>query len=434
MRSYEDLAGLGYVRITVRSGTFVSDDPPSNSRRERPVLQIPAVDTAVLSQFTKRLLEIPSTGSSACDMPAINYGATPASLLPTKTWRQMLAQQCSPDAPERLMYVAEDFGYRPLRDEMCRYLNRTRGMHCDTDQVAVFSNAQLPLALISRTLVDEGDLVAVEEPCHTGAKDYFLSCGARLAYIPIDCEGMMVSELAKLEERCKLVYTTPAHQDPTGVAMSMMRRKALLAWAEKGCDYIVEDGFDSDYFYKPPRHPALAAMDTSDKVLHIYSLWKLLFPLVTTASLVVPHSLIPAFSRVKASVDREFSMLEHHALTDFLREGHFEKLVHKTRALLQQRRQSMIFAVTQTFKKDIEFFGEGGGLHVAIRAKWPLDEQRVLSCARAAGLPMVSTVGYYAVTPTPGEYLISFAMVSEEQAMPVVQRFAAELSKLLDGC
>jgi GntR family transcriptional regulator/MocR family aminotransferase len=431
MRSYEDLASLGYVRITTRSGTFVSDRPPSENHGHQRVVETTSVDPAVFSQFTLRLLEIQATASSSSDLPNINYGATPASLLPIKIWRQILAQHCAPDAAEKFAYTAEDLGYRPLRDEMSRYLNHTRGLHCDGDQVVVFSNSQLPLALISRMLIDEGDLVAVEDPCHSGAKEFFLSCGARLAYIPIDADGMMVSELAKLNERCKLVYTTPAHQDPTGVEMSLARRKALLAWAAKGCDYIVEDGFDSDYFYKPPRLPALAGLDTNDKVLHIYSLWKLLFPLVTTSTLVLPHSLIPAFSRVKASVDREFSILEHQALADLLGGGHLKKYVHKTRAIYQQRRQAMIFALRQVFKRDIEFFGDGGGLHVTIRTNWSLTPEEILSCAKASGLPMVSTSGYYAAYPVPGEYLISFALVNEQEAMPIVERFAAEMAKLL---
>ena len=55
--------------------------------------------------------------------------------------------------------------------------------------------------------------------------------------------------LDELPPDARLVYVTPSHQYPLGMAMSLPRRIALLAWAERHDAAIIEDAYDSEFRY-----------------------------------------------------------------------------------------------------------------------------------------------------------------------------------------
>jgi GntR family transcriptional regulator/MocR family aminotransferase len=184
------------------------------------------------------------------------------------------------------------------------------------EQLIVFSDTQITLDLIARTFIEPGDLVVVENPGYTYARELFEAYGAETHAVRVDENGLVVEELEALKRRCKFVYTTPAHNDTTGAVMSMARRKALLAWARENCDYIVEDAFDSDYFYANAPLPTLPTLDERGKTLYMYNFWKLLFPLTAIGFLIVPLELVPTFTQTKQHLNRYFSAIEQQGLTD----------------------------------------------------------------------------------------------------------------------
>jgi DNA-binding transcriptional MocR family regulator len=87
----------------------------------------------------------------------------------------------------------------------------------------------------------------VEEPGYPPARLLFRTLGARVIGVPVDAEGLVVSALPKA---ARLVYVTPSHQFPLGVPMSLARRTALLAWAERRNALIIEDDYDSEFRFE----------------------------------------------------------------------------------------------------------------------------------------------------------------------------------------
>ena len=79
--------------------------------------------------------------------------------------------------------------------------------------------------------------MAVEDPGLPVHRAILDAHGARLVPLPVDEQGARVGELAGLaaaappEHRLDSVLVTPAHQSPTGVALTPQRRAPLLAWA-----------------------------------------------------------------------------------------------------------------------------------------------------------------------------------------------------------
>jgi GntR family transcriptional regulator/MocR family aminotransferase len=106
------------------------------------------------------------------------------------------------------------------------------------------------------------------------------------------------------ETRSKFVYLTPAHQFPTGVTMSLERRLAWLAYAERAGCWIFEDDYDGEYRFSGKTLPTLQGLDKGGSVIYACSFSKLLFPTLRLGVLVVPKHLVDAVIALRAITDR----------------------------------------------------------------------------------------------------------------------------------
>jgi GntR family transcriptional regulator/MocR family aminotransferase len=97
----------------------------------------------------------------------------------------------------------------------------------------------------------------------------------------------MDAGLARHEE-ARLAIVTPSHQFPLGVTMSLRRRLALLAWAQRTGGWIIEDDYDSDFRYAGRPLAALQGLDEAQRVIYVGTLSKILSNAVRVDYLVTP--------------------------------------------------------------------------------------------------------------------------------------------------
>jgi GntR family transcriptional regulator/MocR family aminotransferase len=110
--------------------------------------------------------------------------------------------------------------------------------------VVVTNGTQQAVDIVARVLLAPGDRVVVEDPGYGPPRRLFATLGARVAGVPVDAEGLIVDAIPR---DTRLVYVTPSHQYPLGMSMSLARRMALLAWAERHDAAIIEDDYDSEF-------------------------------------------------------------------------------------------------------------------------------------------------------------------------------------------
>lgn len=142
-------------------------------------------------------------------------------------------------------------------------------MQAHPDTVLITSGSQQALSLVAQLLLRAGDTVLVETPTYDGALNLFRAHGVRLVGCPTDAWGMRVEELEALLQQYhpKLIYTIPNFQNPTGVCLSIPRRRALVALADRYNVPILEDDFVGDLRYEGPTQPALKALDPGGTVI-----------------------------------------------------------------------------------------------------------------------------------------------------------------------
>ena len=425
-KTYDELSRQGFISTRAASGTFVS----SNLPKEAPGAEFQMdcsgesrLQKDRLSQFGRRILYSNEIEASDLELhPELNYDAAAEDQLPAARWRELLGKAAR-SADVRYNF-SDPFGHRGLRKAIADYLNRSRGLQCSHEQIALFSGTQPALDLLCRVLVNPGDTVVVENPGFPGARRTFAAHGAEIVALPVDDKGMQTGSLMELARESKLAYLTPAHHAPLGMPLLAERRKQLFDWAETAGAFVVEDDFDSEYRYGERCISSLQGIDRAGCVIYMSSFWKLLCPLLRLGFMVLPPALIPIISRARSFVERDFQTIEHEALAQFIEEGHLERQIRRNRAVYARRRELLLARLYEQLGGKLRISAANSGTHMLVRFRLEHTDLELMRFAELAGLPMVSTESYYYRSCSNAEFLLPFAHLSETQIEEAVFRFA----------
>jgi GntR family transcriptional regulator/MocR family aminotransferase len=358
--AYDRLAGEGFVTSRVGAGTFVSEQvthtagaTPHNRAdgmlRPRPVWESVALSTAFAhpARFDFRT------------------GLPDAALFPHRTWRRLIARSLR-SADEAVGFYQHPAGHRDLRTAIVRHVGIARSVDASADDVVITNGTQQALDILARVLLAPGDRVAVEDPGYSPPRQLFKALGMHVLGVPVDQDGLIVDALPR---RIRLVYVTPSHQYPLGVSMSLARRQALLAWAERNDAAIVEDDYDSEFrFGGRPLEP-LQTLDRAGRVIYVGSFSKTMLPTLRLGFLVAPRSLLSAVHKAKYVTDWHTSTLMQGAFARLLESGGYARHIRRISAVYRTRHQMIANAVTRHFARDLELVPSSTGLHLTARAR-----------------------------------------------------------------
>ena len=253
-----------------------------------------------------------------------------------------------------------------LRAAIARHIGISRSVSGSPDDVIVTNGTQQALDIIARVLLEPGDVVAVEKPGYLPPKQLFKALGARVIGVPVDSEGLVVEALPA---EARLVYVTPSHQFPLGVAMSLSRRRALLAWAERHNAVVVEDDYDSEFrFGGRPLEP-LQTIDSTGRVVYVGTFSKTLLPALRLAFMVVPPSLREAAHKAKYVTDWHTATIAQSALAQFIDEGTFARHIRKVGRCYGERHEMLTSEIKRNFGDYLDLVPSSTGLHVAAYAR-----------------------------------------------------------------
>ncbi|MCE7928984.1 MAG: PLP-dependent aminotransferase family protein [Dehalococcoidia bacterium] len=430
LEAYEQLAAEGYLASRHGSGTFVAPQLPEAAFRPEDSAKHRAAGgeepgTGKLSAFGERVMggEVPGLVRTQEEgaMYEFRYGTPSLEEFPVDAWR-MLTKRVLDYPPRELLGYGPTEGLPRLREALSRYLQRSRGVRCDAEDVVIVNGSQQALDLAARILIDPGDTVVIEEPCYQGARAVFLANGAALAPVECDSQGILVEALP---EEARVAYVTPSHQFPTGAVMPASRRLDLLQWAGRVGAVIIEDDYDSEFRYEGRPLAALQGLDRNGAVLYTGTLSKVLLPALRLGYMVAPPRLQPAVRGAKWLTDRHVALLYQAVLALFIEEGHFERHLRRMRKVYQRRRDTLLEAFHRHFGERAVVMGVESGMHVLVRLEEAGDAEEFIAAARARGVGIYSARGYYTQAPPPGAvFLMGYSSVDEAGIAEGIRRLA----------
>lgn len=346
------------------------------------------------------------------------HGRSDLETFPLELWRRILLR-CARKASVSQLDYGTAAGTARLREALCTHLRRTRAVRCEPTQVLISNGSQQALGLIARALVEPGAHVIIEEPVYHGTREILRAAGAHLCPVPVDCDGL---DPARLPVSARVAFVTPSHQFPSGAVLPLSRRLALLEWANAQDAAIVEDDYNGEFRYEGEPLESLHGLDGGERVIHVGTFSRTMFPALRIGYLVAPAALMPAITYAKWLSDIHTGTLEQLALAEFIESGAYATHLRRVRRRNAQRRSALLEAIKRHLNGRVQLSGESAGGHVVL---WPVRgavESAFVSAASARGVGIYGLSAYYLKAPPRPGFLLGYDHMTEDQISEGIRR------------
>ncbi|WP_203248311.1 MocR-like pyridoxine biosynthesis transcription factor PdxR [Sporosarcina beigongshangi] len=393
--AYAQLVAEGYIDSKERSGYFVA-----------------AYDYKRLAQ---KVQPIQSASSEVIEIEIdFHSGHVAKDAFPFKTWKKLLSRHIG----DASFTTSPWQGEWRLRQEIATYVQQSRGVSCAPHQVFISSGTQAQLQMICQ-FFREAQSVAIEDPGFIRARAVFEQHNIPYKAIPVDEFGVTAPNGPH-----QLLYTTPAHQFPLGMILTIQRRIELIHWAHQNSAYIIEDDYDGEFRYKGKPIPSLAELDQMKRVIYFGTFSKTLIPSLRMSYFVLPMKLVEPFEQLFALQKSTVSRMDQLTLADFIEQGYWRRHLDKMRTIYRQKQKAIVKAIHQYLTPDFEVIGENSGLHIVLKLPSNLTEKDAIELAEAIHIRVYPVSTSYANAKPAHLVLLGYGGLSHEEIDRGIQLLA----------
>jgi 2-aminoadipate transaminase len=352
---------------------------------------------------TDRALSNPAALGVGADLVGFGGGQPAVETYPIEPLERAFARALREAGPSVLPYGPTQ-GLPALRALVAERLGQ-RGIVADPDQVIILTGSIQGLHLVGRVTLDRGDTIATEAPTFMGALAAWEDAQPRFLTIPVDDDGLQVDALDEAlrqgQPRPKFVYLLPTFQNPSGVSLSLDRRKRLLEVAREHDLLIIEDDPYGEFWFDqggPPIPPLRSLPGAERHVVYVGTFSKILAPGIRLAYAVVSPDLVPALLRAKRGVDFHTDTLLQEAVVRLIRDPEFDLETHidAGRRLYRERRDAMLDALETTFGSEARWTRPAGGFFMWLDLPRELSGEAVARAGQREGVAVFPGTLFYA--------------------------------------
>jgi GntR family transcriptional regulator/MocR family aminotransferase len=279
-------------------------------------------------------------------------------------------------------------------------------------------------------LMNKNDTVWYENPGHIAGRDVMRIVGGDVSPVPIDGEGLDLPYAIQNFSIPKLIFTTPSHQQPLGITMSLQRRLALLKYAHENASWIIEDDYDSEFRYRGRPLPALSALDKVGRVLYVGTFSKSLFPSVRIGYVVVPEILMDAFAKMRNIFGQTSSAITEEALSNFMDDGGFAEHIRKMRRLYRDRRDILLNALKENCSNILIPQQTDAGMHILADIKNGISDRFAHLELLKSGIDSLPLSIYYEGPAQRQALVLGFSGVQKKVIPELVSKMGSVLNCL----
>ncbi len=262
----------------------------------------------------------------------------------------------------------------------------------EPERVLVTNGSLQADAFLFDYLVSAGDEVIVESPTYDRTLLSLRERGARLHAIKLQQDGIDTDALARLLEggaaaRPKLAHIIPNFQNPAGYTLSLAKRHALLALAERHGFVLLEDDPYAELRFSGEPLPTMLSLDP-DRVVYASSFTKTVCPGVRVGYLVGPREAIDGVAKLATNTYISPGMVAESIVYEFCAAGALERSIETVRTALAERADTLANALRRDLA-DAEFVLPQGGYFMWVTLPEGTDVQALFQAAAARGVSFV---------------------------------------------
>jgi 2-aminoadipate transaminase len=302
-------------------------------------------------------------------------------------------------------------GYFPLREMIARHSARY-GIKITPENVLITSGSQQALDLLGKIFIDPGDRILVESPTYLAAIQAWNAYGAEFISVPMDSDGMNTDQLEEaLRAGPKFIYVLPNFQNPTGVTLSLDRRRKLLEMADQYGVPIVEDD------------PC--------NVIYLSTFSKTLAPGIRLGWVVAPPEVISKLVQAKQGADLHTATFNQLVAFEVARGGFLDRHIHTIRDVYGKRRDLMMAAMEREFPSEVSWTHPEGGLFLWGTLPTYMDAKDLLKTCLERKVAFVPGESFHPTGGGKNTMRINFSNATHEEIEVGIQRLGTSIKEKL---
>lgn len=331
------------------------------------------------------------------------------------------------------LQYGDNAGYRGLVSALLAKLERDQGIVAGPENVLITAGASQAIDLVLDAFVDWGDTFISEMPIWPGGVQAFRHVGASVVPIPVDRQGTdteaLARELARLRDdgvRPKFIYVIPNFQNPSGVTMSLERRRRLIELARAYETPILEDDAYFDLRFEGEQLPTIYGLDGGGSTLYMGTLSKTMGAGMRLGWLVGPPAVIHKLTVLK--VDGATNVFGSHVAAEWL-PRHLDAHVDLLRSVYRRRRDAMLAALAEQMPSGVAWTRPEGGFFVWVTLPEGIDTGRMLVQAKERGVEYLPGSACFVEGGGRNMLRLAFSYATEDQ----IETGIRILGEVIDG-
>ncbi len=365
---------------------------------------------------------------------SLSAGNPAPEAFPVKPLAEISAKLMAENPILALQYSTTE-GYTPLRDHLRAYMREKHNTGRDFDDILITSGAQQIMDLFTKSILNEGETVLTEAPSFIGTLNDFRSYRAKLVGIPMDTDGMNMEALEKAlrtEKNVKFIYTIPNFQNPSGITMSLEKRKKLYDLAKQYGVMILEDNPYGDLRYAGEALPTIKSFDEEGIVLYAGSFSKVISPGMRVGYAIGPKPVLAKMTVCKQGQDVHTNIwsqvLCHRFMTEYDYEAHLDGL----RALYTKKRAFLLDLMEKNLAPHITWDPFDGGLFAWCHLPAGVDMQAFVQKALKKKVCVVPGTAFLTDENEPCDaFRINFSTPTDEQLQKGIELLGEAVREML---
>lgn len=327
-------------------------------------------------------------------------------------------------------------GLNELRTEISRLVRETEGINTTENNIIVTSGSQQGLYELAKIFVNPGDVVITEEPTYVGAISAFDANKARMHSIPLDNDGMKtevaeeeIKKLISQGNKPKFIYTIPTFQNPTGITMSLERRKHLLEISREYQIPLVEDNPYGELRYSGKRLPAFSSLDKDGEVIYLGTFSKVMCPGLRMGYTIGPEEFVSRVNLLKQALDLSSSTFSQFVAWQYLKRDIIKKQIPKSIDLYRRKRDTMLKALEENFPEGSTWSRPDGGMFLWATVDSRINTSDLLKDSVAEGIAYVSGNAFSPARVQGSSMRLNFTFSEEDQINRGIGRLGSLVSR-----
>lgn len=341
---------------------------------------------------------------------------------------QILANEIFENSPSAALQYGITEGYMPLREQVSNRLKSKFNTGKDFDETIIVSGGQQGIDLTCKVLCNEGDTVVCETPSFIGALNAFRSYGVNLKGLDVGTDGIDPEELEnvlKNDNKVKLIYLIPTFQNPSGITMSLEKRKAVLEIAKKYNVPILEDNPYGELRFEGKEVPTLKSMDDEGIVIYCGSFSKVLSAGMRVGFVCAHKDIIQKIVVVKQTNDVHTNQFFQMLCSKFIEKYGLDEHIKSINDLYRENCHLMLSEMDRLFPESVKFTRPEGGLFLWCTMPEGTDMDLFIKKTVQANVAVVPGATFMPnVTDKTYSFRMNYSMPTKQQIMTGVERIA----------